>query len=107
MLRKIADILTTEPPEYSASLNKAMDSGLSYPAACEKALKEYHMPLFQIPYMVLGAWNWKPGKKVYFLNLQLDSEEFDRKFPAALKSIHRLLAERKMVDRSFIYLWMK
>ena len=41
MLRKIADILTTEPPEYSASLNKAMDSGLSYPAACEKALKEY------------------------------------------------------------------
>lgn len=71
----------------------------------EKALKEYHMPLFQVPYMFLGAWNWKPGKKVYFLNLQLDSSEFDRKFPAALKSIHRQLAEKDMVDRSFIYLW--
>lgn len=35
-----ADILTTEPAEYSASLNKAMGRGLSYPAACEVALRK-------------------------------------------------------------------
>lgn len=47
MLRSIADILTDEPLEYSASLNKAMDSGLSYPAACEAALKACVNPDFK------------------------------------------------------------
>ena len=52
----------------------------------EKAIKEYGMPMFQAPWLFLGAWDWKPGKKVHFLNLDVNSGEFEEKLPQKLPS---------------------
>lgn len=37
----ISDILTNEPPEYSSALKDALKSGMSYPAARQRALLKY------------------------------------------------------------------
>ncbi len=74
-------------------------------ALAEKAIKEYNMQYFQAPYAFMGAWDWKPGKKVYFLNLDIESEEFNTKFTNYLKSFHRQATERGILDKSFIYIW--
>ena len=74
-------------------------------ALAEKALKVYHQPMFQAPYLFLGAWDWKPGKKVQFLNLDLETEEFNQKFTNYLASFHRQVKAKGILDRSFIYMW--
>ncbi|MBE6359692.1 MAG: DUF4091 domain-containing protein [Lentisphaerae bacterium] len=74
-------------------------------AMAEKALKVYHQPMFQAPYLFLGAWNWKPGMKVQFLNLDLNTKEFEDKFSAYLSSLHRQVKAKNILDRTFIYMW--
>lgn len=71
----------------------------------EKAIKEYGMPMFQAPWLFLGAWDWKPGKKVHFLNLDVNSGEFEEKFANYLKSFHRQAKEKGILQNSFAYLW--
>ncbi|MBE6365108.1 MAG: DUF4091 domain-containing protein [Lentisphaerae bacterium] len=70
-----------------------------------KAVTQFNMSMFQAPYLFLGAWNWAPGKKVQFLNLDLESPEFERNFTNYLRSFHRQVSERGILDRSFIYMW--
>ena len=54
-LRTIADIITDEPADYSEALAKAMDKGMSYPSACEYALKTYMNTDFEFtPNDILG-----------------------------------------------------
>lgn len=74
-------------------------------ALAVKALNEYKIGVFQAPYLFMGAWNWKPGKKVQFLNLDLESPEFDRNFTNYLKSFHRQVKEKGILDRTIIYMW--
>ncbi|MBE6375947.1 MAG: DUF4091 domain-containing protein [Lentisphaerae bacterium] len=74
-------------------------------ALAVKALNEYNISVFQAPYLFMGAWNWKPGKKVQFLNLDLDTPEFDRNFTNYLKSFHRQAKEKGILDRTIIYMW--
>ncbi len=40
-LSKISDILADEPSEYTSALKSALKSGISYPAARQKAISEY------------------------------------------------------------------
>ncbi|MBR7120919.1 MAG: hypothetical protein IKC94_01605 [Lentisphaeria bacterium] len=70
-----------------------------------KSIKEFNMTMFQAPYLFLGAWNWAPGKKVQFLNLDLETPEFEEKFTNYLRSFHRQVSEKGILDRSFIYMW--
>ena len=71
----------------------------------EKALKEFNMPMFNAPYLFMGAWDWKPGKKVHFLGLNIDSPEFDEKYKNYLSSLYRQVKAKGLVDRTFIYMW--
>ena len=74
-------------------------------ALAEKALREYGMPMFQTPWLFLGAWNWKPGKKVQFLHLDIETPEFEEKFSNYFKSFHRQMKEKGILEHCFTYFW--
>lgn len=71
----------------------------------EKAVKEYGMNAWQAPYAFLGAWDWRPGKRVRFLNLDPETPEFEEKFRAYFQSLHRQAVEKGILEQSFAYLW--
>lgn len=60
LLRQIAEILVREPPEYTATLKKLLQQGLSYPLARTKALLQHypfldnHREVFSSPNNILG-----------------------------------------------------
>ena len=41
LIYKMAELKQNEPPEYRNALKKYLDSGLGYPAACEKAARDF------------------------------------------------------------------
>ena len=43
--------------------------------------------------------------KVQFLNLDLNTKEFEDKFSAYLSSLHRQVKAKNILDRTFIYMW--
>ena len=41
------------------------------------AMEKLNYKFIPIPYFFMGAWNWRPDKKVYFNDLMIDSPDFD------------------------------
>lgn len=62
-MREIADILIHEPEEYRSALKEALKSGLSFPSARQKALRQYDYILAQ-PNNILGIEYLKALKKL-------------------------------------------
>lgn len=70
-----------------------------------KAVKEYNLQIFTAPWCFLGAWNWKPGKKVQFLSLEANSKEFEEKFTNYFKSLYRQVKAKGILDKTYAYMW--
>lgn len=74
-------------------------------STAEEAVKKLHMNAIVVPYLFLGAWDWKPGKKVHFLGLDPETQEFEKKLSAYLGSVQKQLKEKGILKEAFAYLW--
>ncbi len=74
-------------------------------STAQDAVRKNHMNAVVVPYLFLGAWDWKPGKKVQFLSLDPETPEFEKKLSAFLSSAQRQLKEKGILEESFAYMW--
>ena len=68
------------------------------------AVNDLHYKSINIP-IFMGAWNWRPGKKVNFENLDMNSPEFEERVRGYLTAFHKQAKALGFGDRLNVYMW--
>jgi hypothetical protein len=71
----------------------------------EKAVKQFGANSLHIPFAFMGPWNWRPGKRVYFKQMNPTTKEFKQQYSAYIKGCADELRKRGILKQSFAYLW--
>ncbi|MBQ6470414.1 MAG: DUF4091 domain-containing protein [Victivallales bacterium] len=71
----------------------------------EHAVKVGHANVQAIPYLFMGAWNYKPGAKVHFLGLDPQADDFELTITAYLRACYGEYQARGIAANTIAYLW--
>ena len=69
------------------------------------AIEKLNYKTTPIPYFFMGAWNWRPDKKVYFNDLMIDAPEFDETVKEYLTACVRQFKEAGIEKNLQAYMW--
>jgi len=77
----------------------------SFEQRAKEAVENLNYNVLSVPNVYLANWSWKKGQKVAFMNLDPESEEFERLYSTYLKEVSKLLEKNNWFDISILYIW--